>query len=95
MAPNGTKRPSPERIGACDLGALEGTRTPSLLIRDCAARIGNLGTWWLAWQDCPHRLAPSSSPRTASFNVGSLASKPALVDLRGRYSNSVKGCRSS
>jgi len=33
MAPTGTKGPSPERVGACDLGALGGTRTPSLLIR--------------------------------------------------------------
>jgi hypothetical protein len=27
------KDPSPERVGACDLGALGGTRTPNLLIR--------------------------------------------------------------
>src|SRR5262249_46163073 len=27
------KGPSTERVGACDLGALGGTRTPSLLIR--------------------------------------------------------------
>jgi hypothetical protein len=33
VAPNGAKRPSPGRVGAYDLGALGGTRTPSLLIR--------------------------------------------------------------
>jgi hypothetical protein len=34
MAPTDTKKgPSPERVGACDLGALGGTRTPNLLIR--------------------------------------------------------------
>ena len=32
-APTGTKSLSPERLGACDLGALGGTRTPNLLIR--------------------------------------------------------------
>ena len=29
----GTEDPSPERVGACDLGVLGGTRTPNLLIR--------------------------------------------------------------
>jgi Phage integrase family len=34
VAPTGGRKdPSPERVGACDLGALGGTRTPSLLIR--------------------------------------------------------------
>ena len=33
VAPKGMKHPSPERVGACDLGALGGTRTPNLLIR--------------------------------------------------------------
>jgi len=31
--PQARKDPSPERVGACDLGALGGTRTPNLLIR--------------------------------------------------------------
>jgi len=47
------KRPLPERVGACDLGTLGGTRTPNLLIRRHGRTVQDRPMLATCWADSP------------------------------------------